>query len=137
MMRANGGFTLIELILVTVIIGILAGMLTLNFAGRQTEARQRAAKGDLATLESAIELYALDHNDKYPQQLTDLMNDPKHEYLRDWKPDPWKNPYQYVYPGKKHPKSYDVFSMGPDGQAGTPDDIYPDTDLDAEAPTNQ
>lgn len=123
-MQANSGFTLIELILVTVIIGILAGMVTLNFTGRAEEARVKAALGDISTLESAIQLYALDHNDRYPQTLNDLMTGER-KYLRDMKPDPWGNAYVYLSPGKVHPESFDIFSAGPDGAVGTADDIHP------------
>ena len=73
-MDNKGGFTLIELILVTVIIGILAGMVTLTFAGRAEEARIKAAKGDIASYNTAVDLYALDHNDKLPASLDDLAN---------------------------------------------------------------
>ncbi len=62
-MRNNGGFTLIELILVTVIIGILAGMVMVNYGGRAREAQIRAAKGDIANLSTAVDLFALDNND--------------------------------------------------------------------------
>lgn len=121
-MTANGGFTLIELILVTVIIGILAGMVTLSFTGRAEEARVKAAQGDVATYESAIELFALDHNDQYPDTLSDLMSG-KRKYLRDLKPDPWNNEYIYRHPGKYHADSFDLYSGGPDGIPDTADDV--------------
>lgn len=123
-MRNNGGFTLIELILVTVIIAILAGMVTLTFGGRAEEARKRAALGDIKSYESAIELYALEHNDKYPMKLDALVTGEK-QYVRELNVDPWGNPYVYKYPGEHHKKSFDVYSMGPDGIDGTEDDIKP------------
>lgn len=124
-MNANGGFTLIELILVTVIIAILAGMVTLTFGGRAEEARMRAAIGDIKLYETAIDLFALDHNDKFPVKLDDLVNDPKRSYIRDMNTDPWGNFYVYVYPGEYHKRSYDLYSMGPDGEIDTEDDIKP------------
>jgi len=117
-MKGNSGFTLIELILVTVIIGILAGMVTLTFAGRAEEARIRAAKGDIASFITAIDLYALDHNDQYPGDLNDLVSSSR-KYIRELKPDPWGNNYNY----KKEGSSYDVFSSGPDGSPGNADDV--------------
>ena len=125
-MRNNSGFTLIELILVTVIIGILAGMVTLTFAGRAEEARRRAAKGDIASYTTAIDLYALDHNDKLPQTLSALTGGSR-SYVREVNKDPWGNDYIYKVNGMK----YDIFSAGPDGQAGTADDITSQTDTNA------
>lgn len=123
-MRADGGFTLIELILVTVIIAVLAGMVTLSLRGTATNAKVRAALGDIKTYESAIDLYALEHNDQFPRRLEDLMSG-KRQYLRELNKDPWGNAYVYVVPGEHHKDSYDVFSLGPDGQRGTEDDVAP------------
>ncbi|MCP4645284.1 MAG: prepilin-type N-terminal cleavage/methylation domain-containing protein [bacterium] len=119
-MRANGGFTLLELILVMVIIGILAGMVTFAVAGRGTEARELRAKADLSIYQKAIEAYALEHNDQYPKQLSDLVSKDK-SYVIQIKKDGWANPYVYRYPGKKN--KYDLYSRGADAQDGTEDDI--------------
>ena len=116
------GFTLIELILVTVIIAILAGMVTLSFRGSTTDAKMKAALGDIKSYESALELYALKHNDQYPASLQDLVAAGN---IRELNRDPWGNPYEYVKPGKHHRDSYDVFSRGPDGRQGTEDDVAP------------
>ncbi len=118
----NRGFTLIELILVTVIIGILAGMVTLTFSGRAEEARVKAAKGDIMSYNSAVELYALDRNGKYPRSLQDLTGGERN-YVRDVKPDPWGNAYVYECPGSMHKDSYDVYSAGSDGIKGNADDV--------------
>ena len=117
-MDNKGGFTLIELILVTVIIGILAGMVTLTFAGRAEEARIKAAKGDIASYNTAVDLYALDHNDKLPASLDDLANG-KRKYVKELNKDPWGNPYIYKAEGS----SYTVTSAGADGAPGTADDV--------------
>ena len=117
-MSENSGFTLIELILVTVIIGILAGMVTLSFAGRAEEARIRAAKGDIANYSTAIDLYALDHNDKYPTSLNDLASG-KRRYVKELNKDPWGNDYVY----KASSGSYEIYCAGSDGQQGTADDV--------------
>ena len=116
-MDNKGGFTLIELILVTVIIGILAGMVTLTFAGRAEEARIKAAKGDIASYNTAIDLYALDHNDKLPAGLQDLTA--KRKYVKELNKDPWGNDYVYKPTGS----TYTVTSSGPDGAPGTEDDV--------------
>lgn len=120
-MRANSGFTLIELILVTVIIGILAGMVALNVFGRVHDSKIKAAKGDIATYNSAIDLYALDHNDTLPATLNDLA---KSKGIKDLRNDPWGNPYVYtVTQDNSGSGSYQVFSSGPDGTPNTEDDV--------------
>ena len=118
--RDSGGFTLIELILVTVIIAILAGMVTLTFSGSATDAKIKAALGDIKSYESAIELYALKNNDQYPEKLADLV---EAGHIRDLNRDPWGNAYEYSYPGTQNPQSYDLHSFGPDEQDSTEDDI--------------
>ena len=120
----QAGFTLIELILVTVIIAVLAGMVTLSLRGTATDAKIRAALGDIKTYQSAIDLFALENNDQFPKTLDALMSGRK-KYLRELNEDPWGNPYVYLVPGEHHRDSYDLFSMGPDGQRGTADDIAP------------
>lgn len=120
--RGDSGFTLIELILVTVIIAILAGMVTLTFSGTTTETRVNAALGDIKNYETAIDMYALKHNDTYPEKLDDLVDA---GYLRELNRDPWGNPYEYLNPGEHHKNSFDIFSRGPDGVRGTEDDVAP------------
>jgi len=120
-MRANSGFTLIELILVTVIIGILAGAVALNVRGRVRETGEARAKGDIKTYETAIDMYALDHQDNLPKSLNDLMGD--RNYVKQIKKDPWNNAYVYVSPGKHNKGGYDIYSKGPDGIPGNADDI--------------
>ena len=119
-MRESSGFTLLELILVMVIIGILAGMVTISVAGRGTEARIVRTKADLSVYQRAVEAYALEHNDKYPKSLSDLVTGEK-QYVIELKNDAWGNPYVFAVPGKTH--KYDIYSRGVDGQSGTEDDI--------------
>ncbi len=121
-MRNNGGFTLIELILVTVIIGILAGMVMVNYSGRAREAQIRAAKGDIANLSTAVDLFALDNNDTYPTSLEDLVTGER-RYIRELQPDPWGNPYHYTPPTDIMRADYEIYSAGPDGVPGTEDDV--------------
>jgi len=124
-MTNNGGFTLIELILVTVIIGILSGAVVLTFRGRGEEARIARAKSDIFNYETAIEAYSYDHNGKFPRSLDELVTDDTHQYVRQVQLDPWHNPYQYRAPGthQETKKRFDLFSCGPDGQPHTEDDI--------------
>ncbi len=119
----NGGFTLVELILVTVIIGILAGAVVMNYGGFVTDAKIGRAKQDIANLTSVIQTYAIEHNDQYPRALEDLVNDSKRKYIKELKNDPWGNPY--VYKAGSNPKKMDfeIFSCGPDGASGSADDV--------------
>lgn len=118
----NKGFTLIELILVTVIIGILAGMVVTVYGGRVRETQIRAAKGDIANYGNAISLYALDNNDEYPKSLEDLVSG-KRNYVKEIKNDPWQNPYIYNPPTNPLKADYEIFSAGPDGTPGNDDDV--------------
>ncbi|HOJ67207.1 MAG TPA: type II secretion system protein GspG [Candidatus Hydrogenedentes bacterium] len=121
-MRSNSGFTLIELILVTVIIGILAGMVVVNYGGRVRDTQIRAAKGDIASLSNAIDLYALDNGDQYPKSLNDLTGG-KRNYVRELRNDPLGNPYLYEPPTDPMKADYKVYSAGPDGVPGNEDDV--------------
>ncbi|HET8869845.1 MAG TPA: type II secretion system major pseudopilin GspG [Aquabacterium sp.] len=120
------GFTLIELMVVLVIIGLLAALIVPNVLDRADDARVTAAKTDVANLMQALKLYKLD-NMRYPtseQGLQALVTKPTTGPIPpNWKPyleklpnDPWGRPYQYVNPGVKGP--VDVFSFGADGQSG-------------------
>jgi general secretion pathway protein G len=109
----QSGFTLIELILVTVIIGILAGMVALNVGGQSNKARRRAAKGDIATLSTAVDLYALDNNDKLPGSLAELAP----QYIKKVPTDPWGEPYIFSPSGN----TYEIRSNGNGNPVGIDD----------------
>ena len=121
-MRGQGGFTLLELMLVVVIIGILSGLVAVSVQGRSTKAKQAAASADVITYRNAIEAYALEHDDKYPKSLRELVGG-EIDYVMEVKPDPWKNEYVFEVPAKRGNHKYDIFSRGPDGIAGNEDDI--------------
>lgn len=124
------GFTLIEIMLVVIIIGILVSLVAPRLAGRSEEARKQAAKADIeGGLSLALDLYEVD-NGTYPSRLDDLVNQPsgaanwKGPYLKKGLPsDPWGNPYHYAHPGQHNTSSYDLFSAGSDKQEGTEDDV--------------
>lgn len=122
------GFTLIEIMVVMVIIGLLAAFIVPTVLGKVDEARVTKAKGDIQALEAALSIFYLD-NSKYPtseQGLKALVQQPTDPSIKHWNPggylervskDPWGNEYQYVYPGT-HGKQYDLYSLGADGQPG-------------------
>lgn len=129
MQNKNAGFTLIEIMVVLVIIGILMALVVPNVIGRPDEARITVARADLHSLGSALDMYKLDNYD-YPstqQGLDALVTKPtgtpeaKHwkdgGYIKKLPMDPWGNPYQYLYPGTHG--AYDLYSVGPKGKPGS------------------
>jgi general secretion pathway protein G len=122
------GFTLLEIIIVVVIIGLLASFVVQNLAGEVDRARLTKAQADVRTLEASLNLYKLD-NFQYPtteQGLRALVERPTlPPDARNWRSggyvtslplDPWGNPYQYLNPGRRG--GFDVFSLGADGKLG-------------------
>jgi len=126
--RGQRGFTLLEVMVVIVILGILAALVVPKIISRPDEARVIAAKQDIASLMQALKLYRLD-NQRYPtteQGLQALVAKPETAPIPlNWKPggyierlpkDPWGNPYQFLNPGVRG--EIDVFSYGADGAPG-------------------
>lgn len=124
----NGGFTLIEIMVVMVILGLLVAIVAPNLMGRSDQARVTVAKTQMKQVSNALDLYKLDNN-RYPttdQGLRALVEKPSGApEPRNWNPDgympsvprdPWDNPYDYSSPGLNGP--YDLISYGADGREG-------------------
>ena len=127
------GFTLVEVMIVLVIIGIIASMVLPNLMGSQDLAQKQKAAIDIGSLETALVMYR-SQNYNYPtteQGLEALVTEtdieplarrfPEGGYIKRLPKDPWGNDYQLLNPGENG--KMDVFSMGPDGEQGTDDDI--------------
>jgi general secretion pathway protein G len=129
--QSQRGFTLTELMLVVVIIGILAALVIPRITGESEHARKVTAYTDVnGGIKSAVDHYEVD-NGKFPNNLQDLIVAPAD--AKNWRGpyldkaqlpvDPWKKTYVYHFPGKHNPNGYDLLSVGPDGKEGTDDDI--------------
>jgi general secretion pathway protein G len=127
------GFTLLEVMVVIVILGILASMVVPNLIGSQERANMQKAVSDVTALETSLSLYKMD-NYNYPStdqglealvEKTDLEPEPRrfpeNGYIKRLPKDPWGNEYVLLNPGENG--KMDVFSAGPDGEPGTEDDI--------------
>ena len=124
--RRQGGFTLIEIMVVVVIIGVLSTLILPRVLGRQEQAFITKAESDIQSLTNALKLYKLD-NYHYPTTdlgLEALVNNPGNQ-AKNWKEggyidrlpkDPWGSDYQYLSPGEHG--AFDLWSFGPDGTSG-------------------
>ncbi|HEY5040398.1 MAG TPA: type II secretion system major pseudopilin GspG [Verrucomicrobiae bacterium] len=126
--KQSRGFTLIEIMVVVVVIGILASLIVPQFMTTTSDARIAAAKGTVSELDSAVERFYV-QMDRYPtteEGLKVLVDPPTGDDAKQWRGpyikqlrnDPWGNPYQYANPGTHHPTSYDIWSRGKDGVDG-------------------
>jgi general secretion pathway protein G len=124
----ESGFTLLELMVVIVIIGLLATVVVVNVLPSRDRAMVEKARADIALIEQGLEMYRLD-NFNYPQtqdglaalvqppaSLTDPARYRRGGYLKRLPDDPWGRPYQYAFPGTR--SEMDVFSLGADGAPG-------------------
>lgn len=124
MIHANKGqgFSLIELLVVLVILGLIAGLVVPNILQRGEDAKIRAAEAEIQRLSMAIDEFYLD-NGRVPKSLEELVEKPGN--ARNWNGpyvnnsnlvDPWENSYEYRYPGEH--RNYDIYSYGADGSPG-------------------
>lgn len=125
--KKQAGFTLLEVMVVVVILGILASFVVPNLLGNKEKADQQKAITDIVALENALDMYKLD-NSVYPttdQGLDALVSKPSSPeprnyrdggYIKRLPKDPWGNDYQYMSPGDKG--TIDIFTLGADGQEG-------------------
>lgn len=126
------GFTLVEIMLVVIIIGIIAAIIVPRFAGKLGKAKAVTAKSNIAAISTAIDMFELDVG-RFPttdEGLDALLAEPASldadsdwdRYMREIPRDPWGREYRYRSPGE-FTIDYDVWSLGADGQEGTDDDI--------------
>ncbi|HJR56806.1 MAG TPA: type II secretion system major pseudopilin GspG [Rhizomicrobium sp.] len=118
--RQDAGFTLVEVMVVIVIIGLLATVVMINVLPSQDRAMREKARADIAVLEQAIETYRLETL-RFPtsaEGLQVLVNPAGRDggYIRRLPQDPWGNSYQYAFPGQKG--RFDIYSFGADGVKG-------------------
>ena len=127
----KAAFTLVEMLLVLGILATLAAIVYPKFAGRSEQAKITAAKAQIGSIKTALDAFEVD-NGYYPKSgnLNALYEQPgdasswRGPYLDKGIPlDPWSNPYIYEYPGRHNVNGFDLMSAGPDGRAGTDDDI--------------
>lgn len=134
-MKKQQGFTLLEIMVVVVIMGMLSAIVATNVMGSKEQASIEKAGMDIKALDNALDMYKLD-NHRFPtteQGLDALVNKPtsspepksyrKDGYIKDLPQDPWGNDYMYINPGTHNSSRYDLYSLGPDGEDGTDDDI--------------
>ena len=126
----SSGFSLIEILVVLLIIGLLSSLVVVNILPSQDRARVEKAKTDISIIEGALEMYRLERF-SYPNSEEGLMsllkpNSDNYQtgqsyrgYIKRLPKDPWGNEYQYLIPGDYSDYSdYDLFSLGADGQEG-------------------
>lgn len=131
--RLQCGFTLIEIMVVVIILGVLGALVLPNVMSRPDHAKLTAARTDIQSISTALEIYRLD-NGRYPttaQGLQALVKRPTvaplprqwntQGYLKTAASDPWGAPYQYANPGTRSGQGYDLYSLGADSQPGGED----------------
>jgi general secretion pathway protein G len=134
--NSRSGFTLLEILLVVIIIGMLVGVAVVNLVPRVQESKITATRDQIHNFESALDMYQLDNGvmPSTEQGLQALIAMPsgtpapgnwKGPYLKPpiIRKDAWNRDFKYVYPGVHNTTSYDILSAGPDGQEGNEDDI--------------
>jgi len=127
----HSGFTLLEVLLVLAILGVIAAMVVPNLLGRQQEAYVKATRTSISGLEGAVKLYASEHDGQFPESIEKMMTPEADQvtgkqhpaYLEKIPMDAWKKPLQYQYTNDGSLSKPKIWSFGPDGQDGSPDDV--------------
>ena len=114
--QSESGFTLVELMVVIVIIGLLATVVIINVLPATDKAAITKAKADVATLEQGVEMYRLNKL-RYPSAAEGLQAVSSEGYVKRLPKDPWGNPYRYAAPGRDG-RQFDIYSYGADGREG-------------------
>lgn len=117
--RAAGGFTIIELMFVIVIIAVLGGIVAFNFVGAADTAKVSATEASIKTVKAALSLYRGQYS-AYPPTLQALLDT---KSLTEAPKDGWNNPFEYYSPTINYPNGFELISAGSDGQFNTADDI--------------
>lgn len=119
--RKRRGFSLVELIVVMVILGMLAGLVAMNTRGTLFKSKQQVAKSEIATIVNALEIYYANEG-RYPtaNEGLEVLAEDSDSFpggiLKKLPRDPWKNPYEYLVPGNEDP--FEVICLGADGREG-------------------
>ena len=124
--RPVRGFSLLEIMVVLVLIGMVVSLITVNVMGRLDQGKIDTARSQAYELAKSVDIYKL-HTGSWPstgQGLQVLVTPPKGKPIIDQLPkDPWNNDYTLIVPGQKNPNKFDIRSKGPDAQEGTEDDV--------------
>lgn len=124
--RPMRGFSLLEIMVVLVLIGMVVSLITVNVMGRLDQGKLDTARSQAYELAKSVDIYKL-QTGSWPstgQGLQVLVTPPKGKPIIDQLPkDPWNNDYTLIVPGQKNPNKFDIRSKGPDGQEGNEDDV--------------
>ena len=124
--RPVRGFSLLEIMVVLVLIGMVVSLITVNVMGRLDQGKIDTARSQAYELAKSVDIFKL-QTGSWPstgQGLQVLVTPPKGKPIIDQMPkDPWNNEYTLIVPGQKNPNKFDIRSKGPDAQEGTEDDV--------------
>lgn len=132
--KSEAGFTLTEILVVVVIIGLLSSVVLFNVVGARTSAQMTTARANISALSQNLELYSaqigtyptedqgLDALVEAPAGLANAARYQRGGYIQNLPVDPWGRPYQYIFPAERSRAAYDVFSYGADGEVGGEED---------------
>ena len=123
----KSGFTLLELLIVIVILGLLVSLVSINVLPTLSKAYSETARVDISRIEQALVMYKINEGN-YPSEDEGISKLVEGGYLNKIPIDPWGNEYQYEYPRQDDAGGYRIYSLGPDGKTGdqfSKDDLFP------------